>query len=174
MEGFAVLITLFINNLKLNMKINIGISKEHLQKASEKLNVLLADETVLYIKTRGYHWNVEGSEFAMLHQFFENQYKELENIIDAVAERVRKLGHYSVAKMDEYIKMTNLVEQEMTSEPKKQLTQLLEDHETIIKELRKLIPVMEDDYEDAGTADFLTGLMEQHEEMAWMLRAHLN
>lgn len=155
------------------MKTNIGISKNHLQEVSEKLNVLLADETVLYIKTRGYHWNVEGIEFAALHEFYEEQYTELEKIIDAVAERVRKIGHYSVASMAEYVKMSNLVEQEMTSDPKKQLANLLDDHETISRELREMIPAVEDTYDDVGTADFLTGLLQDHEEMAWMIRAHL-
>lgn len=155
------------------MKTNIGITKDHLQEVSEKLNVLLADETVLYIKTRGYHWNIEGSEFAALHAFYEEQYKALEVIIDAVAERVRKIGHYSVASMKEYTKMTNLTEPEMTSDMKKQLTNLLEDHETISRELRELIPPVEDKYKDVGTADFLTGLLQDHEEMAWMIRAHL-
>src|SRR5699024_5750421 len=142
------------------MKTNIGISKDHLQEVSEKLNVLLADETALYIKTRGYHWNVEGIEFAAMHIFYEEQYKELEKIIDAVAERVRKIGHYSVARMEEYIKMTNLVEHEMTSDPKKQLNNLLEDHETISRELREMIPHVEEKYKDVGTADFLTGLLQ--------------
>src|SRR5699024_6094071 len=125
------------------------------------------------IKTRGYHWNVEGIEFAAMHIFYEEQYKELEKIIDAVAERVRKIGHYSVARMEEYIKMTNLVEHEMTSDPKKQLNNLLEDHETISRELREMIPHVEEKYKDVGTADFLTGLLQDHEEMAWMIRAHL-
>lgn len=155
------------------MKANIGISKDHLQEVAEKLNMLLADEFVLYTKTRNYHWNVESMNFSELHEFYEGQYTELAEVIDALAERVRKIGHYSLGRLEDYLKITNLVEQETTSKPKTQLQNLLDDHETIIRELRQLIPSLEDKYKDTGSADYLTGLLQEHEEMAWMIRSHL-
>ncbi len=155
------------------MKANIGISKEHMQEVAEKLNMLLSDEFVLYTKTRNYHWNVESMNFSELHEFYEGQYDVLAEVVDALAERVRKIGHYSLGRLADFLKMTNLVEQETTSDPKKQLNNLLEDHETIIRELRELIPDFEDKYKDTGSADYLTGLLQEHEKMAWMIRAHL-
>lgn len=155
------------------MNTNIGISKEHMQEVAEKLNMLLSDEFVLYTKTRNYHWNVESMNFSEMHEFYEAQYDILAEVIDALAERVRKIGHYSLGRLADYLKMTNLIEQETTSDPKKQLNNLLADHETIIRELRELIPDFEDKYKDTGSADYLTGLLQEHEEMAWMIRAHL-
>ncbi|MBY5957652.1 DNA starvation/stationary phase protection protein [Membranicola marinus] len=155
------------------MKANIGISKDHLQEVAEKLNMLLADEFVLYTKTRNYHWNVESMNFSELHEFYEEQYNELAKVIDALAERVRQIGHYSLGRLEDYLKNTNLVEQETTSNPKTQLQNLLDDHETIIREIRELIPDFEDKYNDMGSADYLTGLLQEHEEMAWMIRSHL-
>lgn len=155
------------------MKTNIGISKDHKQEVAEKLNMLLADEFVLYTKTRNYHWNVESMNFSELHEFYEGQYTELAEVIDALAERVRKIGHYSLGRLEDYLKITNLLEQETTSHPEKQLQNLLDDHETIIREVRGLIPDFEDKYKDMGSADYLTGLLQEHEEMAWMIRAHL-
>ncbi|WP_236980549.1 Dps family protein [Membranihabitans maritimus] len=155
------------------MKTNIGISDEHLKEASLLLNTLLADEFVLYTKTRNYHWNVEGMHFSDLHEFYEGQYNELAEVIDELAERVRKIGHYSLGRLSDFLKITNLIEQETTSKPKEQLTNLLEDHETIIRELRHMIPQFEDKFKDTGSGDYLTGLLTRHEEMAWMIRAHL-
>ena len=155
------------------MKANIGISKDHIQEVAENLNMLLADEFLLYTKTRNYHWNVEGMNFTGLHEFYEEQYTVLADVIDEIAERVRKIGHYSLGRLEDYLKITNLVEQQTTSHPEKQLKQLLDDHETIIRELRELIPAFDEKYKDTGSADYLTGLLQQHEEMAWMIRSHL-
>src|SRR5690606_1624956 len=155
------------------MKTNIGISQDHKQEAAEKLNTLLADEFVLYTKTRNYHWNVESMNFTEMHEFYEEQYTELAEVIDALAERVRKIGHFSLGRLEDYLKITNLVEQQTTSDPKKQLAHLLDDHESIIRLLRENIPQFEETYKDTGSADYLTGLLQQHEEMAWMIRSHL-
>jgi starvation-inducible DNA-binding protein len=151
---------------------NIGIVESNKQSVANELNKLLADEFVLYTKTRKFHWNVEGAQFHDLHLFFEKQYNQLELIIDEVAERVRKLGHYAMGSMKHYLKEASLIEnedQENTAES--MLQELLDDHETIIRRLRSDIEKFQDKYKDAGSADFITGLVEQHETMAWMLRA---
>lgn len=156
------------------MGTHIGIQPENLAHVAQALNNLLADETVLYIKTRNAHWNVEGPDFHAMHLFFEKQYDELESVIDTVAERIRALGHYAVGTMDGYLKLTHL--SELTREENTSLSfvkEILSDHEAIIIYLREHINQIALDWNDLGTSDFATGLMEQHEKMAWMLRAHL-
>ncbi|HXG63403.1 MAG TPA: ferritin-like domain-containing protein, partial [Planctomycetota bacterium] len=74
------------------MNVEIGLSEKNRAAVSEILNALLADEAVLYTKTRNYHWNVTGPQFNDLHKFFDEQYGELNEIVDDVAERVRSLG----------------------------------------------------------------------------------
>jgi len=156
------------------MKPSIGITKDHLTSVSEALNTILADETVLYVKTRGAHWNVEGPDFHSMHLYFESQYQALEEVIDEVAERIRILGHYAVASVPQYLELTHLSED---SREKNNsigfIKSLLADHEAVIIHLRENIKYFDEELNDAGTADFITGLMEKHEKMAWMLRSHL-
>jgi starvation-inducible DNA-binding protein len=154
---------------------NIGISEKNLEAVALILNTILSDEHVLYIKTRNYHWNVKGIHFRELHKFFESQYKQLEIAIDEVAERVRYLGHYAVGSMNDFKSLARLLENKQQDLNQEQmLLTLLEDHETIIRILREEIVKVDENYNDAGTCDFLTGLMKNHEKTAWMLRSHLS
>lgn len=156
------------------MKANIGLTEKSSQAIAQKLNSVLADEFLLSLKTRNYHWNVEGSNFMEMHKFYEGLYDELDEVIDEVAERVRTLGHYSEGRMVDFLKLANLEEQAYTNDQKKQLKNLLDDHETMVRQLRKDIDLMQDKYKDAGNADFLTGLMEKHEKWAWFIRSYLS
>ena len=152
----------------------IGINAEHRQAVSVELAKLLADEFVLYTKTRNAHWNVEGTDFHAMHLFFESQYEELEDIVDGVAERIRKVGHYAPATLKSFLELTHLTEKlEDKNDSLSFIKELLEDHESIIEFIRGNIEPFASKYQDYGTSDFITGLMEDHEKMAWMLRAHL-
>ena len=155
------------------MKANIGISEKNSKEVGSVLNKILADEYLLYTKTRNYHWNIEGSNFMEMHLFFESQYNTIDEAIDEIAERVRQIGHYAQGRLKDFIKQSQLVEQEYTSDQKSQLKNLLDDHEAIIRFLRLHIDIFADKYKDAGNADFITGLMEKHEKMAWFLRSYL-
>lgn len=156
------------------MKTQTGLKPENSVKVADTLNKLLSDEHVLYIKTRNAHWNVEGPDFAAQHKFFEGQYDELEDIIDQVAERVRSIGHYAIGTMEDYLKLTQLNEKTRANNDSQSfIKDLLADHEAVIIELRENITRFADEYHDMGSSDFITGLMEAHEKMAWMLRAHL-
>lgn len=157
------------------MQTEIGIKPADSAEVSHSLNRLLADEHVLYIKTRNAHWNVESPDFLSIHRFFEEQYKQLEEIIDEVAERIRTIGHYAEATLEKFLQETHLSEQAREKNDSAGfIRSLLDDHDTIIIHLREDIERCTNDWRDAGTADFITGLMETHEKMAWMLRAHLN
>lgn len=151
---------------------NIGISAANKQAVANELNVILSDEFLLYTKTRKFHWNVEGVQFHDLHLFFEKQYTQLADIMDAVAERIRKIGHYALGSMRHFLQEATLLENESNeTNAQEMLQQLLDDHETIIRRLRNNIEKFDEEYRDVGSADFITGLIEQHETMAWMLRA---
>jgi starvation-inducible DNA-binding protein len=156
------------------MKPNLGLKKEQTAGAIGMLTRLLADEYVLYTKTRNYHWNITGLHFGQLHALFEKQYEELAEAVDEVAERVRALGGRAIGTLSEFQEHTRLKE-EPKKHPaaRKMLGNLLEDHESVVRSLREDIDTCANDLGDAGTSDFLTGLMEQHEKVAWMLRAHL-
>lgn len=153
----------------------IGISEANLLKSISLLSVVLSDEMTLYIKTRKFHWNVAGESFMELHKLFEKQYSDLEEVIDQVAERISKLGGKAIGTMNEFTLLSRIVEHPNKYPVQKaMILELLNDHETLISELRKDIDVCTDDCHDVGTADLLTGILQQHETIAWTLRRYLN
>jgi len=157
------------------MKPNIGISEKNLNAVAELLAAVLADSVMLYTKTRKFHWNVSGESFMELHKLFEDQYKKLEEAIDEVAERINKLGRKTIGTMAEFGKLASIKEHPgKYPSSKEMLRELLEDHEAVIVQLRKYVDHCAEKYKDAGTADFLTSLMKEHETIAWILRRYLN
>jgi starvation-inducible DNA-binding protein len=155
------------------MEAKIGIKKQHLEAVVEILSKALADEFLLYTKTRNAHWNVTGDNFHANHIFFEEQYKQLDELIDSVAERLRKIGHYAPATMKIYLELTHLTEySERTNDGLGFMKDLLKDHESIIDFLRGNVTPFAEKYKDYGSSDFITSLIETHEEMAWMIRSY--
>lgn len=153
----------------------IGISDTNLKKSSNLLTVVLSDEMTLYIKTRKFHWNVAGESFMELHKLFESQYTALEIVIDEVAERINKLGEKTVGTMNEFTLLTRIIEHPNKYPVQKtMILELLSDHEMLIAELRKDIDLCATENHDAGTADLLTGILQQHESFAWILRRYLS
>ena len=154
------------------MTVNIGLSEGPRQAVAKILSALLADEYVLYTKTRNYHWNVVGRQFNDLHKFFAEQYEAIDDFVDDVAERARTLGGHSVATLAEFVEAARLKEHPgQYPSADDMLENLLSDHETIIRQLRADADAAASKFHDMGTNDFLTGLMEEHEKMAWMLRS---
>jgi starvation-inducible DNA-binding protein len=157
------------------MKPEIGIKEKELHKSIDMLSIVLSNEMTLYVKTRKFHWNVCGESFMELHKLFQEQYTELEEIVDSVAERINKLGGKTIGTMKEFTNLATLKESPKKYPTQKEmLKELLSDHETIIIELRKDIVESTEINKDAGTTDFLTGLMEDHETVAWKLRRYFN
>ena len=155
------------------MKAGIGLTDKNSQSVACILNILLADEQVLYSKTRNYHWNYEGDNFMEMHKFYEGQYDELAEIIDQVAERIRMIGHFPEGRLKDFLSLTRLEEQDYTTVQEEQLQNLLADHESIIISIRKIVDKIGETYKDQGSMDFVTGIMQQHEKMAWMIRSYL-
>lgn len=156
-------------------EVNIGISQSNREQVAELLRQLLADEHVLYIKLRNYHWNVMGPYFQPLHAFFEEQYNAVATYADDIAERIRSLGSFAPGSMEEFLAYARLEEsRHLDGNAQKMLENLLSDHEALVQILRRGQEVVMEQYGDAGTQDFLIALMEAHEKHAWMVRAHLS
>ncbi|MEO7312634.1 MAG: DNA starvation/stationary phase protection protein [Chitinophagaceae bacterium] len=157
------------------MKSKIGISEEHKKAVCAVLTNGLANSMMLYTKTRKFHWNVSGNSFMELHKLFEAQYKALEEAVDEIAERIGKLGFKAIGTMAEFTKHAIIKETPgKNPDQKGMISELLNDHESIITVLRKDIDDCDEKYKDAGTTDFLTGIMQQHETIAWTLRRYLD
>ncbi|MEH2319652.1 Dps family protein [Nostoc sp.] len=154
--------------------INIGLTEEQRQGVINLLNQDLADAYLLLVKTKKYHWDVVGPQFRSLHQLWEEHYQKLTLNIDAVAERVRALGGYPVGSLEGFLKIATLKEH-AGSVPTAtgMVANLVDDHEQVIRNLRDHVDQSGEKFHDQGTADFLTGLLEEHEQIAWMLRSFI-
>ena len=138
------------------------------------LNRLLANEYGLFTKTLNYHWNISGPRFHSLHTFLETQYKEILEVMDDIAERIRVLGdtpHSTVKKFAEEMTLdemngSGMHGQEMLHDLFKGNVQI----QSYIKETLKVEKFFEN---DPGTEDFLVSLLQKHEKMSWMLKSHL-
>ena len=154
--------------------LNIGLTEEQRHGVIELLNRDLADLYLLIIKTKKYHWDVVGPQFRTLHELWEEHYNALTINIDATAERIRALGGYPLGTAAGFVEYGTLKEHPNDlPNANEMVSRLVQDHEQVIRSLREDIDKCGDEFHDEGTADFLTGLMEQHEEMAWMLRSFL-
>lgn len=157
------------------MKTQIGITQKHTDHVVKLLSAELSNEMMLYVKTRKAHWNVTGESFMELHKLFEEHYKLLEAAIDEIAERIGKLGEKTIGTMNEFSKLSSIKEHPgKYISSKEVIKELAKDHELIIVELRSNIEDCANKYKDAGTTDFLTGLMLEHETIAWTLRRYLS
>src|SRR5476649_1039265 len=120
------------------MNANIGITQENLSKVASELTIILADEYVLYTKTKNAHWNIEGADFHSKHVFFEGQFTELDEMIDSIAERIRSLGHYAVGTLKGFLALTHFTEiLHQKNDSNGFIKELLADHESLIIHLRE-------------------------------------
>jgi len=157
-------------NAQILIQPNIGLESEVRLPIIKILNSILSNEAVLALKTRNAHWNVRGASFFELHILFDTQYKQLNDISDEIAERVRMVGGIAIGSFAEFLTQTQLEERpgELPD-----ILHLLADHETIIRYLHEEIRKCSDDFEDEGTTDLLVSVMRIHEKMAWMLRSYI-
>lgn len=154
--------------------LNIGLSEDQRQGVISLLNTDLSDSYLLVVKTKKYHWDVIGPAFRTLHTLWDEQYEVISLNIDAIAERIRALGGYPVGTVKGFLDNATLREHPGDlPNANEMVKRLVSDHEQVIRNLRGHVDQCGDEFHDEGTADFLTGLMEQHEEMAWMLRSFL-
>jgi len=149
---------------------NIGLEHNIRNSIVKILNTTLADEVVLTAKTRSAHWNVSGAGFIELHILFYSQYKQLNEISDEIAERVRMLGSFAIGSLAEFLNHTRLEEQPHLSHD---ILRLLADHETCIRYLREDARMCAEVYEDKGTLELLVSVMRLHEKIAWVLRSYI-
>ncbi len=157
------------------MNANIGITQKNLEGVNKELTIILSNTVLLYMKARKFHWNVSGNSFMELHKLFEQHYEKLDESMDEIAERISKLGFIVPGTLGEFVKTGSLKEAPgRNPDQQGMIRELLKDHEAVVVGLRKSIDKCEDSFKDKGTADFLTGLMQDHETLAWTLRRYLN
>jgi len=138
---------------------------------AQEAKAILADTYLLYLKTQGCHWNVQGPRFYFLHLLFEEQYKELADAVDTIAEKIRSLKEDAPASFEEFRLLSGLQEYRLGMSEETMLKELAEDHERIIQHCAQAIELCME-ASDQTTADLLIERSRAHEKMAWMLRSH--
>jgi starvation-inducible DNA-binding protein len=153
-------------------RIDIGIPDDQRRAIADGLGRVLADSTVLYAKTHGFHWNVTGPMFNTLHLMFMEQYTELWTALDAIAERIRALGHIAPFGGSTYSGLSSIPESKGVPAALAMVRELVEGHEAVARTIRSVF-ALADEANDQPTADLLTQRLQIHEKTAWMLRSLL-
>ena len=152
--------------------IDIGIPAPQREQIAQGLGRVLADSTVLYAKTHGFHWNVTGPMFNTLHLMFMEQYTELWTALDEIAERIRALGFPAPYGGSAIGSLSSIAETQGTPAAFAMVRELVEGHEAVARTIRSVFSLA-DEANDQPTADLLTQRLQIHEKTAWMLRSLL-
>lgn len=154
------------------MTSNIELSDQNKSDCAEAMSKVLADTFVLYLKTHGYHWNVEGPQFPALHAMFEEQYQDLWSSIDDMAERIRALGHYAPATSDRFKELASVKEDSGVPSGTDMLKTLVADNEVVARTIRGALAICQDAGDEAS-AGLLADRLTYHEKQAWMMKSML-
>jgi len=136
----------------------------------QQLSVVLSSTYALYLKTQNYHWHVSGENFKSLHETFEENYQDLAELIDVLAERIVTLKGQAPATFSEFQSLSVLKEGDATQNSQTMIRTLESDHNTLAKEIMKAIEIAKT-ANDEGSIQVLGEQLAAHEKMAWMLRA---
>lgn len=154
------------------MSNQIGLNADYAKQMNEKLNVYLSNVQLSYMNVRGFHWNIVGKQFFQLHQKFEEVYNGLNEMADEIAERILMLGGTPVHAFSKYTQMATIKEKENVSTADATVKELISDTMVLLNNERELVELAADNG-DEGTVGLISGYIEQHEKMLWMLNATL-
>jgi len=150
----------------------IGLDSQKAQKLAQKLNDLLANYSIFYQNTRGYHWNIKGEKFFELHMKFEELYNDLLVKIDEVAERILTLGYAPDHKYSDYSKVSKIVESNKVTDGTEAVQNILQSFKVLITLQRELLD-LSDDADDEGTNALMSDYIREQEKLVWMYSAFL-
>ncbi|MAC95572.1 MAG: DNA starvation/stationary phase protection protein [Flavobacteriales bacterium] len=151
---------------------SIGLEKDKSAKLAEKLNELLANYSIFYQNTRGYHWNIKGEKFFELHVKFEELYNDLILKIDEVAERILTLGHTPEHSYSAYAKTSSIKISDKVTDGVEAVKNILDSFKTIIIMQREILE-LSGDADDEGTNALMSDYIREQEKLVWMYSAFL-
>jgi starvation-inducible DNA-binding protein len=139
-----------------------------------QLNQLLADTMTLRDLYKKSHWQVAGPTFYQLHLLFDKHFDEQVELVDSIAERIQLLGGISIAMAHDVAEMTRIERPPRGREAVPvQLSRLLDAHQVIIGQVRKLAR-RAGELGDDGTNDLVVSeVLRRNELQAWFLSEHL-
>lgn len=138
----------------------------------EKLKIVLGTTFTFYVKTHGFHFNVEGPNFPQYHTFLGDLYNEVYGSIDPLGEIIRQLDSYTPGSMARYQELSVIQEQTKVPRAELMMAELYEDNQKIIVLLKETFHQCEAE-DEQGIADFIAGRIDSHSKHSWMLRSIL-
>ncbi len=150
--------------------IDIGISTKDRAAISDALSKVLADSFVLYLKTHNYHWNVTGPMFQTLHVMFMDQYTELWNALDEIAERIRSLGFPAPGTFKEFQRLSSMKEGDGSLSADGMIRDIIAGQDAVTRSARAALAIA-NKADDQPTVDTMVQRLQIHEKNAWMLRS---
>lgn len=143
-----------------------------MEELINKMKVYLASNFDLYLKSHNFHWNVTGSDFPQLHDFFGEVYEELWGANDAIAEQIRQLGAYAPGSLSRFDELSILTGEKQVPEAKEMVNKLNSDNKLIIPLLKTIYHMCEEN-EQYGLSNFIQDRMMAHTKLAWKLKSIL-
>lgn len=157
----------------MSAKNRIGLDSEKTEELADKLNILLANYSVFYQNTRGFHWNIKGDSFFVLHEKFEELYDDLKIKIDEVAERVLTLGYTPNHQYSKYVDISVISESGKVTDGKEAVNHILEAFKVTLKIQREILE-LSDDAGDEGTNALMSDYISEQEKLVWMYSSYVN
>jgi starvation-inducible DNA-binding protein len=154
------------------MENQIGLNNDYTKKMVESLNIYLSDVQVIYMNLRGYHWNITGKQFFVLHEKFEELYNNINEMADEIAERILMLGGSPVHAYSKYLKLAKIKEKENVYSAEDTIGEVLNELKHLLSEERKIVSIASANG-DEGTVDLITGYISDQEKKIWMLSSLL-
>ena len=140
---------------------------------ADDLKILLATEYAFAVKAQLFHWNVEGSDFAQLHEFFGNIYEEVnDNAIDRTAEFIRSLDEYTPGSFERFQELSQINGQTKIPRARLMLEELYADNSKLIGRLQQCFESATNERQE-GIANFIAERLDAHGKHGWMLRSFL-
>ncbi|MCW8442779.1 DNA starvation/stationary phase protection protein [Fluoribacter gormanii] len=138
------------------------------RKIAEAVNPLLADTFALFVKTKNFHWHMTGPHYRDYHLLLDEQSEQIFAMIDALAERVRKLGERTIHSIGEIKQLQTLRDTNETLSADDMLQNLLEDNKCFLISLRKVHEVCSK-RNDFATTSILEVYIDETERRIWFL-----
>ena len=151
----------------------IGLNDEKSQALANELNALLAHYQVLYMNTRGYHWNIKGQQFFELHEKFEEIYVDLQTKIDELAERILTIGSTPDHSFSQYLNKSSIQEHQNSTTGQECVRGLVDGFSALLVQQRQILAQAED-ADDEGTAALMGDYIREQEKLMWMFNAYMN
>ena len=140
---------------------------------ADSLKTLLATEYAFSIKAQLFHWNVEGPDFAQLHEFFGDLYEEVyDGSIDRTAEYIRTLDDYAPGSFERFMELSRIPGQTKIPRARLMIEELLANNEQMVELLNETFAVAEQENQQ-GIANFIAERIDAHGKHGWMLRSFL-